>query len=85
MADEKAHVKSGQTEVIIPVRLAELMNHGDTANTIKSLQALFNKIMSGEDYNKEQVKYATTAANTMVKFQRLHFDVYKHFAGRLAG
>lgn len=53
----------------------------DTANIVNKLNALFGDVMSGRPYDKQQVKNATTLANTMVKIMRFEFDVYKRFVG----
>ena len=55
----------------------------DTATTLLSIQALFQKVMSGEDYNKEQVKSAVSLSNSMVKILRFEFDKYKYFHDRV--
>jgi hypothetical protein len=57
----------------------------DTAGVLGSLQTLFKTVMSGDDYNKEQVKSATNVSNAMVKVLRFEFDVYKYFNNRTSG
>jgi hypothetical protein len=66
----------------ISSRLPELINNTNTVGLVASLQLLFDKVMSGNDYNKEQVKSATGITNAMVKAMRFEFDVYKFFSGR---
>jgi hypothetical protein len=57
----------------------------DTNGVLGSLQTLFKVVMSGDEYNKEQVKSATNVSNAMVKVLRFEFDVYKYFNNRTAG
>ena len=57
----------------------------DTATVLGSLQTLFKTVMSGDEYNKEQVKSATNLSNAMVKVLRFEFDAYKYFNNRTSG
>lgn len=45
-----------------------------------NLRGLFDRVMSGSEYDPDQVKAATNLTNTIVKVLRFEFDVYKHFA-----
>lgn len=56
----------------------------DTGVMLTSLQAMFQKVMSGEDYNKEQVKSAVNLSNAMIKIVRFEFDKFKYFHDRLS-
>ena len=56
----------------------------NTSVMLTSLQALFQKVMSGEDYNKEQVKSSVNLSNAMIKILRFEFDKYKYFHDRLS-
>ena len=70
------------TKLDISKRLPDLIDNTDTLGLVTSLQQLFDKVMSGDDYNKEQVKAATSITNAMVKAKRFEFDVFKYFSGR---
>ena len=47
---------------------------------VGSLHGLFEDVMSGREYDAQQVKNATNITNTIVKVLRFEFDVYKHFS-----
>jgi hypothetical protein len=82
MSDEKPETNGNMT-TIDPKTLA--ISKVDTTGVLGSLQTLFKVVMSGDEYNKEQVKSATNVSNAMVKVLRFEFDVYKYFNNRTAG
>jgi hypothetical protein len=52
----------------------------DTPKILGRLNGLFDDVMSGREYDVQQVKNATNLTNTIIKVLRFEFDVYKHFA-----
>jgi hypothetical protein len=56
----------------------------NTGTLLTSLQAIFEKVMSGEDYNKEQVKSAVSLSNAMIKVARFEFDKFRYFHDRFS-
>jgi hypothetical protein len=76
-------VEATDLKVMDPKNLT--ISRVDTNSVINSLQTLFKTVMSGEEYNKEQVKSGTNLSNSMVKVLRFEFDVYKYFNNRVAG
>lgn len=60
------------------VKLPEL----NTTALLGSLNELFDAVMSGT-YNREQVRDATRAANSMMQVIRYNFDVFKYAQGRI--
>jgi hypothetical protein len=51
----------------------------NTAKMLGGLNSLFEDVMSGKEYDAQQVKNASNLTNTMIKVLRFEFDVYKHF------
>lgn len=55
----------------------------NTREMINDLGTLFKKVVSGEAYNKDQIKSATSASNAIMKIAKHEFDVFKYFDSRM--
>lgn len=93
MGGAQKHIRFNPTETInmTDSKGVSRVNEGklsitqvDTSTLVINLQGLFQKVMSGEDYNKEQVKSAVNLSNAMIKIVRFEFDKFKYFHDRLS-